>query len=297
MGLTTFADIKQKYSNYINYYNLISIIKPHIYTQNLIYDANTSQYGGSTTRTKNVQAINKVLTQFKKYNIQMDTMELKDNEITINLFTINGQLICFILTLDYGRKVGTITNLSYDADCLPDLDPKQVTNHMIAIIKEISVQAGMTRIELSDAAKFRCPINSKFELDLKYANTLTSGEPYYYKFGFKFDDVTTNHHSHANVKYNKKLLSKLKTSDLKISKFLKICSNAMTKLKFDANTTNQVTNFINKTWSDYSENPLIDFLNEIKYGICVLFSSIYMEIFEMLGLKPYTNNLMFLTLN
>jgi hypothetical protein len=154
----------------------------------------------------------------------------------------------------------------------------------------------MARLELSDSAKFYCPTNSKYELDLKYANTLTSGEPYYYKYGFKFDDKTTEMNNHQNVKYNKKLLSKLKTSDLKLDKFLKLCLKSITNLEIDETTKKQIINYINQTWTDYLNNPIIDFLNEIKYSLCVIFSSIYIKLFDLLGLKPFTNNLMFLEL-
>jgi hypothetical protein len=290
----TLFDFKEKYSDYINFYNFLAIIRPYRYTNTLSYNKNLQNGGG--TKGKNIKLVNEILKQFKKYKIKIDTLESKDDDILINLFTINEQIICFALGLDYNRKVGTISNLYYDANCLPDLEPKQVTNHMMAIIKEIAIQSGITRLELSDSAKFYCPTNSKYQLDLKYANTLTSGSPYYYKFGFKFDDETTRHQNHANVKSNNKLISKLKTSDLKIEKFLKLCNKAMIELKFDKQTIDSVNEFINRTWTEYAENPIIDFFNEIKYNLCVIFSYIYMKLFNMLDLKPYTNNLMFLDL-
>ena len=288
----TLIDFKTKYSGYINYINFVSEIIPIRNRYTLLYNKNLQQRGG--TRGKNVKLVNELLAKFTKYNIKIDTLESKEDDILINLFTINEQIICFALVLDFKRKVGTITNLYYDANCLPDLEPKQVTDHMIAIIKEIATQSGMTRLELSDSSKFYCPTNSKFQLELKYANTLTSGEPYYYKFGFKFDDVTTKMENHSNVKYNKKLLSKLKTSDLKLEKFLKLCNKEMYKLELDKSTIESVNEFINKTWTEYSENPIIDFFNEIKYGICVVFASIHTQLFKMIGLKPFTNNLMYL---
>lgn len=288
----TLIDFKTKYSGYINYINFVSEIIPIRNRYTLLYNKNLQQRVG--TRGKNIKLVNELLTKFTKYNIKIDTLESKEDDILINLFTINEQIICFALVLDFKRKVGTITNLYYDANCLPDLEPKQVTDHMIAIIKEIATQSGMTRLELSDSSKFYCPDNSKFQLELKYANTLTSGEPYYYKFGFKFDDVTTKMENHANVKYNKKLLSKLKTSDLKLDKFLKLCNKEMYKLELDKSTIESVNEFINKTWTEYSENPIIDFFNEIKYGICVVFASIHTQLFKMIGLKPFTNNLMYL---
>ena len=315
----TLIDFKTKYSGYINYINFVSEIIPIRNRYTLLYNKNLQQRGqGCTaslnlveggTRGKNIKLVNELLTKFTKYNIKIDTLESKEDDILINLFTINEQIICFALVLDFKRKVGTITNLYYDANCLPDLEPKQVTDHMIAIIKEIATQSGMTRLELSDSSKFYCPLalgrywskapidiptNSKFQLELKYANTLTSGEPYYYKFGFKFDDVTTKMENHSNVKYNKKLLSKLKTSDLKLEKFLKLCNKEMYKLELDKSTIESVNEFINKTWTEYSENPIIDFFNEIKYGICVVFASIHTQLFKMIGLKPFTNNLMYL---
>jgi hypothetical protein len=70
----------------------------------------------------------------------------------------------------------------------------------------------------------------------------------------------------------------------------------MIELKFDKQTIDSVNDFINQTWTEYSEKPIIDFLNEIKYKLCVIFSYIYMKLFNMLDLKPYTNNLMFLEL-
>lgn len=288
----TLIDFKTKYSGYINYINFVSEIIPIRNRYTLLYNKNLQQRVG--TRGKNVKLVNELLAKFTKYNIKIDTLESKEDDILINLFTINEQIICFALVLDFKRKIGTITNLYYDANCLPDLHPKQVTDHMIAIIKEIATQSGMTRLELSDSSKFYCPDNSKFQLELKYANTLTSGEPYYYKFGFKFDDVTTKMENHANVKYNKKLLSKLKTSDLKLDKFLKLCNKEMYKLELDKSTIESVNEFINKTWTEYSENPIIDFFNEIKYGICVVFASIHTQLFKMIGLKPFTNNLMYL---
>jgi hypothetical protein len=70
----------------------------------------------------------------------------------------------------------------------------------------------------------------------------------------------------------------------------------MNELKLDNSTIDSINKYINKTWNEYSENPIIDFFNEIKYNMCVVFSLIYMELYQMLGLKLYSNNLMYLNL-
>ncbi len=290
----TLTEFRIKYHSYINFREFLFEMIPIRNKYALVYNANLQQSGG--VRGNNLKLVNELLEKFNKYKIKIDTLESTDNNITINLITINEQIVCFALVLDFVNQVGTILNLYYDAHCLPDLEPKEVTNHMMKLIKEIAIQSKMKKLELSDSSKFYCPTNSKYELDLKYANTLTSGEPYYYKFGFKFDDKSAKKFNHENVKSNKKLLSKLKTSDLNIRKFLKLCNKAMQELKLDNPTIESINKYINKTWAEYSENPIIDFFNEIKYNMCVVFSLIYMELYQMLGLKLYSNNLMYLNL-
>ncbi len=70
----------------------------------------------------------------------------------------------------------------------------------------------------------------------------------------------------------------------------------MIKLKLDKPTIESINKYINKTWDEYSENPIIDFFNEIKYNVCVVFSSICMELYQILGLQLFTSNLMYLNL-
>jgi hypothetical protein len=214
----TLTKFRIKYYSYINYTHFVSEIIPIRNKHALVYNARLEQSGG--VRGNNLKLVNELLKKFNKYKIEIDTLESTDNNIMINLFTINEQIISFILVLDFANQVGTISNLYYDANCLTDLEPSKVTNHMMKLIKEIARQNNMKRLELSDSPKYYCLTVPKCHLDLKYANTLTSGEPYYYKFGFKFDDKSiTKRSNHANVKSNKKLLSKLKTSDLNITKF------------------------------------------------------------------------------
>jgi hypothetical protein len=275
---------KSKYSKYINYSHFLTLISEYRCKYNLKYN-NLIQNGGNK-----IEKINKTLTSFKQYNIKLDALETEDKDVRIEFYTIDDKAICFSVLINQEEKIATIENLLFDRNCIPDLDAKKITSKLIKIIKEICRQAGIKKIELSDNSHYNCTGN--YTLDLKHVNTLTSGEPYYYKYGFKF----SNKDIHKDVKYNKEKLKGIKTSNLDIEKFLNLCKEKLKDIKVDKNTRKKTLEYIKETYEYYFDNNIKEFFNDIKYKICVLFSKITYDLYNILGLKMYTNKLMYINL-
>lgn len=275
-------EFKEKYSKYDNYHRLLRTISPY----RLKYRLNYNQTGGN----KNIQKINKVLGKFKKYNIKLDVLETEDKEIQIEFFSLDDKIICFAVLINQDEKIATLENLMFDQNCLPNLDPKDVTAKLITIIKEICRQLNIKKIELTDNSHYNC--GSKYTLDLKYANTLTSGQPYYYKYGFKFSRKDV----HKCVKFNKERLENIKTSDINIKKLKELCKNKLKDIKIERDQRKIILLAIEELYTKYANDNVKKFLNKIKYAYCVLFSLIIFELFNILELKMYTNKLMYINL-
>ncbi len=93
---------KAKYSHYGGYRSFTLAISPIKARYELKYFNN--QTGGSTKLSK----INKVLENFKKYNIAIDELEIGSPEIRIEFYTIDSKNICFAVFINYETKVATI---------------------------------------------------------------------------------------------------------------------------------------------------------------------------------------------
>jgi hypothetical protein len=277
-------EFKNKYCKYNNYHSFLRTISPYRLEYTLLYNRN-NQYGGNK-----VKKINKVLEIFKEYNIKLDVLETEDKEIQIEFFTLDDKTICFAVLINQDEQIATLENLMFDQKCLPELDPKDVTSKLITIIKEICRQLNIKKIELTDNSHYNC--GSKYTLDLKYANTLTSGQPYYYKYNFKFsrEDV------HKSVKFNKNRLENIKTSEINIEKIKGLCKDKLKDIKVDKDERRKIIKYIEELYEKYKNDNIKKFLNKIKYKFCVLFSLIIFDLFNMLELKMYTNKLMHVNL-
>jgi hypothetical protein len=274
-------EFKNKYCKYNNYHSFLRTISPYRLTHTLFYN----QHGGNK-----VKKINKVLENFEEYNIKLDVLETENKDIQINFFTLDNKTICFAVIINQDEQIATLENLMFDQKCLHELDPKDVTCKLITIIKEICRQLNMKKIELTDYSHYNC--GSKYTLNLKYANTLTSGQPYYYKYGFKFsrEDV------HKSVKYNKKRLENIKTSDINIKKLKDLCKDKLKDIKIEKDERKKIIKYIEELYEKYKDDNIKIFLNEIKYKFCILFSLIIFNLFNILELKMYTNKLMHVNL-
>ena len=176
---------------------------------------------------------------------------------------------------------------------------ENITKNLIQIIIEICKQSKIKTIFLTDRSYFRCN-NPKFTFFLKQANTLTSGQPYYYNYGmsyqakldkatsasgFKFTDIN----DHSNVKTNATVLSSLKTSDLNFKLFEELIKKRLEKYKteFDNQIINDTIEYVKEIYNKYLNKSITKFLSKLKYKLCVVFSVIYFDLFELLGLKNY----------
>lgn len=273
-----------KYKKYQGFTNFLSIISDLEINSQLKY-LPEKMYGGKIGR------INNVLNKFSKYNIKVDQLETEDSNIRIEFYTIDDKLICFAVLINTYEQIATIENFRFWSNCFDStVSSKDFTNKLMKIAIEICKQSKIKTIYLTDRAYYSCKsyysCDSKHTLNLKYANTLTSGQPYYYKYGFKF----VNEDDHLKVKLNRKKLDKIKTSDIKINKLVKLIKSYENKFEITSGLLNDIV----KLYNENLELNVKVFFSLIKYKYCVLFSLIYFKVYENLGLKMFDKDYMYL---
>lgn len=232
------------------------------------------QYGGS------LEQLNNILDKYNKHNVKIDYYDI--SEAKIFYYTIDNKNICMSLILDYKNNFATIGELRKWTNCIADQDINLIQT-LINFSAEIARQSNMTHLELSDRAYHTCDKTSRTTRTfvLAEANTLTTGIPYYYKYGFRYkhNDV------HKSVKKNYKKL-KMLTCELKYEKL-------RNKLM---NYSNIDIELIDNIYINNLENKVTEFFNDIKYTNCELFSLIYTTLWDFLHLKAIIDKKMILYL-
>lgn len=285
---------KNKFGSYINYKNLIQFIaeyEHHKYYFNFIY--NTNQIGG------NLEQINEILKNYPNYNVEIDEAESNDNEIKIQFFTINRNHICLALIIDNVKKFATIGDLRNYDDCIP-LQDENLTRTLIKFSSELAKQSKMKSLKLSDRSYYTCkgdnPLKNHCDTTnktfiLSMANTLTDGIPYYYKYGFVYEQ----HDEHKRVRKNIKKLNIL-SSELNYEKMFKMINKRLIKIKCSEQIKTQCFDIVANLYEKNFNNNVKDFFKELKYQHCFLFCLIYNDLWDVLKLNTYRDHMMIMSL-
>lgn len=234
------------------------------------FNPDYSLVGGSIEKT------NEILKEYSGLNLEVDIMDSTNDEVRIMLFNLNKSITCAGLVLNYENKVAEIIDLRSDSLCIRTNEkvlPK-ILNVLIGICK----LSGMKEILMSDMSYHRCN-DPNYSIKLDIGNILTDGEPYYYKYGFKYE----NEINQKAVVNNKEKLLKAKTKNMKWDSLEKMIRKDIVYYRLNVDIDKSV-NEIKNIYNEYINRNVKEFLKKIKYEMCEVFSVIYKTIYTRIGL-------------
>lgn len=267
--------LKEKYKNYRYSREVINSIYSYLKPQVHLFPIK-EQNGGS------IDKINKIIKKYANVDIEVDILESTDKEVRAVIFNFNKQITCASLVINFTDKIAEIADLRSDKTCIKNYNNKQkIMTSLMHIIIGICKSSGMKLIRLSDHSYHNCA-DSKYKFNLDIANTITDGEPYYYKYGFIYEDIK----EHKIVKKNKEKLINLKTKDISFD----LLKNIIIKeVKNKQKDMNKLIEQVKKIYNKYLDDNIMNFFKELKYWSCVLFSLIHSELILLLELKYNIN--------
>jgi hypothetical protein len=266
--------LKEKYKNYRYSREVINSIYSYLKPQVHLFPIK-EQNGGS------IDKINKIIKKYANVDIEVDILESTDKEVRAVIFNFNKQITCASLVINFTDKIAEIADLRSDKTCIKNNDGnKKIMASLMHIIIGICKSSGMKLIRLSDHSYHHCT-DSKYSFKLDVANFLTDGEPYYYKYGFKYEDEN----DHYIIKNNSNKLKKIKTIDVPLEKIIKI-------IKKKVNNTDILIPQVTKIYNKYLDVSIMNFLKELKYWNCPLFALIYTKIVVLLKFETINKNVM-----
>jgi hypothetical protein len=183
---------RQKYKNYENFNNMFRKIKKYIFNKTFDYNIDKEKQFINLSKISLNGGDPNIEEIIKKYsdiiNIQID--KISNDEIEVMVVNLNSQITCAILIIDNKSKIATIQDLKSDISCLKK-SSKKIMKTIIKILIKICKKMEMKTLMLTDSAEHTCNgLQASFKLNI--ANTLTSGEPYYYKYGFVYKDKSSH---------------------------------------------------------------------------------------------------------
>ena len=279
---------KKKYEKYINFKEMMIQIKNERLNKDFIYNPTKNLKGAG-----NIKEIEKMLKKYKDIDIEIDSIDSTDESIIINIFNINRVFTCALFIIDNEEKITFIRDLRSDSTCVKDND--NIMKYIINSIIEISKKSNMTQIQLTDNSFHTCnniykiSDNSKFTIRLDIANTLTNGFPYYYKYKFKY----LTEKNHINAKKNHKKLKEYLTEILDKDKLINLIKKKLNKIGLSQEKINKDIEGILEIYNKYKDSNIKNFLYDLKYKYCQIFSLIYLYLFEMLKLNNYYDHIMY----
>jgi len=281
------GNLRLKYNKYENFTDMFRKIIKHTFNKEYNYLLNKpNQIINKTNLSLDGGDINSIIEKYSDIiNIQIDTANQTNGETELLFISINSQITCGVVILDNIRKVATIHDLISDISCLKKSVSKSVMEEILKIIKNICKKSGMIYIELSDTSQHTCK-GTQINYKLNIGNTLTTGMPYYYKYGFEYIDKE----NHANVLSNYEILSNTKTEkidkeDLEVMIKYKLKNKGKDKIYIK-----EVINKINDIYTKNNGKNITRFINDIKYENCEVFAIIYHDLYKMLDLGYYSNS-------
>ena len=282
--------------------------------QNIINHLNFNNYSGKGILTRTSYPIH-LLQQVggKKKEIKLEdgyTYEYHIDEIIpidnkhnrlcfVNIDESQEYCACLLYnTKKSGKTILRIEGIFNGDDCIKCIDKNhkyKVGNILMQIIIEIvktkKEYSHITEIELSDTSIKKC---YGIGLQLKYLRTITDGEPYYAKYGFRPKeeyDIDIFRFNRSNYKLNKKILNKEIFEIINDAKLDKQTNEVYKKYLYNYIKSNkeidpsiyltELVNLIN--YKNITEN-------EKKY-ICNFVYSIYQNLYNKLGYKNYRDKI------
>ena len=196
-----------------------------------------------------------------------------------------------ILIIDNKSKTATIQDLKSDLSCLKK-SSKKIIKTIIKILIKICKKMEMKTLMLTDSAEHTCNgLQVSFKLNI--ANTLTSGEPYYYKYGFRYQLEEND----KIVRRNKDIINSSRTNYINLKDLTAMMQYVLQKKGKSRDYINDKIKFITKIYNKMIDEPIYKFMNYIKYKDCELFSYLYIDFAVILNLDFLaTNRLMFMNL-
>lgn len=204
---------------------------------------------------------------------------------------------CAILIVDMKKKSASIQSLNNYKDCLKCEDGSEdfkIGDILMRIILTLCRKEKVNEITLTDNSYFLCN-NGNDKIPLKYLRTLTKGEPYYCKFGFRpkyEEDVLI--WKNNKKKFLKKptitkkelmkiiLYRKFNDKDVKDKKILTYINDMILPKLQDVNITSNVVKMIMECKNSIS---------------CHLLNVIHMNLYYKMEYEEYKNKTFILNLH
>jgi hypothetical protein len=228
-------------------------------------------------------------------NSHLDLIKKKNDEY-------DNRIHCALLSYKNTDVLKLVIFNSFD-DCI-NISPTTTKtikygNLLLKIIIKYAQANNFKSIILDDESKYYCKnTNSGLSYRLQLVHILSHGTTWYGKFGFKFVNDTDNN----ILIQNKKILDKLKTSNLIFDSLMFLIFDTIVKTKSHTlilgheKFINSVNNIINIYISN-KEQPLYVFFNELTLSECDIMCLIYINLYKMLNLELFGSNSMILELN
>jgi hypothetical protein len=245
-------------------------------------------------------------TKINNHKYEVNVYDVKDIGKKIVMFNYSSKSdpdnYCVSLKIDDSEPtilhIITIESVKqcYKTDDQNDFEKKKGSIMMQIVIKWAKTN-NYKEIYLDDTSTYRCDTEQKkIYYDMKHVHTLTSGYPWYYKFGFKF----VNLNDANSVKQNYDKLKNVKTSDITFQQIIKcITLNTITNNKYkhfsDKETIINLHN-LTQLYDKHLNDNIMIFFNEVTRNACIMMSLMTSEIFETLKLQEYKTTSMYLNL-
>lgn len=198
------------------------------------------------------------------------------NNETLNIGLIETPVRCIIIMDKNVSNEAMNTKIKYG-------------EFMMKIIIQFAKDKGFKRIFADDISRFTClDALNKYSYNLIYVHTLTSGTPWYYKFGFRLIDKDDDN----IVNKNKIIILSKKTSDLSFDRLILFILNKDNNI-----LTNDKLLDIVKLYREYKNKSLCDFLANFTRSYCDIMSLIYPDIYRYFELKKIMSTEMELIIN
>jgi len=284
---------RKKYKNYENFNNMFRKIKKYIFNKTFEYNIDKEKQFINLSKISLNGGDPNIEEIIKKYsdiiNFQID--KISNDEIEVMVVNINSQITCAILIIDNKSKIATIQDLKSDFSCLKK-SSKKIIKTIIKILIKICKKMEMKTLMLTDSAEHNCNgLQASFKLNI--ANTLTSGKPYYYKYGFRYQLEEND----KIVRRNKDIINSSRTNYINLKDLTGMIQYVLQKKGKSRDYINDKIKFITKIYNKMIDEPISKFMNYIKYKDCELFSYLYIDFAVILNLDFLaTNRLMFINL-
>lgn len=164
---------------------------------------------------------------------------------------------------------------------------------MMWILIEWCKRYHVRELKLDDLSSYKCNAPSDGPLiRLKVAHTLTHGQPWYYEFGFSFDDAD----EHQIVKQNRHHFQQLKTSSYPLHNMTDDVSKMIDRNRLGLEKSD-VLDDLERVWKQVEHQPLGMFVRHLQRKHCLLFSYMYERLFDACGYAPFKTSSMTLIMS